>query len=81
LPPTPVMPGEIFQPRQPVGQPLGQFEAMLRALQGREGGRFVPMPLGVGAMPFGPAGAQAEALRRLREREMRGIIGGIPANI
>jgi hypothetical protein len=75
LPPTPVMPGEIFQPRQPVGDPLGRFEAMIRALQAQQGGlaRHVPMPL-AGAMPFGPSPLAGEALRRLRERELRGRV-------
>lgn len=72
LPPTPTLPGEIFRQREPVGQ----FDAMIRALQALQGGGArVQMPA-EGVMPFGPAGAQAEALRRLRERELQRIAGG-----
>ena len=67
LPPTRVLPGDLG------GQaPLGQFDAMIRALQMQQGGqgRFVQMPT-VGESPFGPAGAQERAIRRLRERELQ----------
>lgn len=67
LPPDRVMPADIG------GQaPMGQFDAMIRALQQMQQGgqgRFVPMPA-VGVAPFGPAGMQERALRRLREREL-----------
>ena len=70
LPPTPVLPGEIGREQAPIGQ----FEAMIRALQQQQGSpRFIQMP-GVGARPFGPAGDQGQALRRLRDRELAGII-------
>ena len=65
LPPARVLPGDLG------GQaPLGQFDAMIRSLQARQGlpSRFVQMPM-EGASPFGFAGAQERALRRLRERE------------
>ena len=66
LPPARVLPGDLG------GQaPLGQFDAMIRSLQARQGlpSRFVQMPM-EGASPFGFAGAQERAIRRLRDREM-----------
>lgn len=74
LPPRPVLPHEIG--RQQAEAPLGQFDAMVRALQAMQGGRFIQMPTPFGA-EFGPAGAQAEALRRLRERELARLGVGI----
>jgi hypothetical protein len=76
LPPAPVQISEraftgIPTPRPEI--PVGQFEAMIRALAELTGGRYVPTPL-PGATPFGPTGALERALRRLREREL-----GIPA--
>ena len=66
LPPARVLPGDLG------GQaPLGQFDAMIRSLQARQGlpSRFVQMPM-EGASPFGFAGAQERAIRRLRDREL-----------
>jgi hypothetical protein len=76
LPPAPVQISEraftgIPSPRPEI--PVGQFEAMIRALQELTGGRYIPRPL-TGAEPFGPTGALERALRRLREREL-----GLPA--
>jgi hypothetical protein len=76
LPPAPVQISEraftgIPAPRPEI--PVGQFEAMIRALAELTGGRYVPTPL-PGATPFGPTGALERALRRLREREL-----GLPA--
>jgi hypothetical protein len=66
LPPMPTRPEELGRP----ALQTGQFEAMIRALQDLTGGsRFVPMPT-LGAQPFGPVGALARALQRLREREL-----------
>jgi hypothetical protein len=72
LPPAPVQISEraftgIPSPRPEI--PVGQFEAMIRALAELTGGRYVPTPL-PGATPFGPTGALERALRRLREREL-----------
>ena len=54
---------------------------MIRSLMEQQGGaRFVQTPL-AGATAFGPAGAQARMLERMRERELGRILGGIPANI
>ena len=67
LPPARVLPGDLG------GQaPLGQFDAMIRSLQARQGlpSRFVQMPM-EGASPFGFAGAQERAIRRLRDRELQ----------
>ncbi len=72
LPPTPVLPSEI-------SKPIGQFDAMIRALQLRQGepSKFVQMPA-AGAAPFGPAPAQERMLKRLRDRELARILGGVP---
>ena len=66
LPPARVLPADLG-----TEAPMGQFDAMIRALQAGQGvpSRYVPMPA-AGATPFGPAGAQERALRRLREREL-----------
>jgi hypothetical protein len=76
LPPAPVQISErAFTgiPAPSPAIPVGQFEAIVRALQELTGGRYIPRPL-TGAEPFGPTGALERALRRLREREL-----GIPA--
>jgi hypothetical protein len=76
LPPAPVQISErAFTgiPAPSPAIPVGQFEAMVRALQELTGGRYIPRPL-TGTEPFGPTGALERALRRLREREL-----GIPA--
>ena len=67
LPPARVLPSDLG-----TEAPMGQFDAMIRALQAGQGipTRYVPMPA-VGVSPFGPAGAQERALRRLRDRELQ----------
>jgi len=66
LPPAPVQ-TPIQTPRPAI--PVGQFEAMIRALAELSGSRYVPMPLS-GVPPFGPVGALSRALERFRKREL-----------
>ncbi len=79
LPPTPVLPSEIFEPAgqfsgMPMG-PMGQFDAMTRALQLKQGdhSRFIQTPA-TGVASFGPAPAQERMLRKLRDRELVGRV-------
>ncbi len=76
LPPTPVLPSEIFKPSGQFDRtPMGQFDAMTRALQFRQGdpSRFIQTPA-TGVTPFGPAPAQERMLRKLRDRELVGRV-------
>ncbi len=76
LPPTPVLPSEIFKPTRQFDRiPMGQFDAMTRALQLKQGdpSRFIQTPA-TGVAPFGPAPAQERMIRRLRERELGRIL-------
>jgi len=69
--PTPIAERGAFVGAPPTipETPLGQFEAMIRALQQLTQARYLPRPL-EGALAFGPAGALERALKRLREREL-----------
>ena len=69
--PTPIAERGAFVGTPPTipETPLGQFEAMIRALQQLTQARYLPRPL-EGALAFGPAGALERALKRLREREL-----------